>query len=279
MIVSCVSILLALCHLVVALAPEVVPRSTFSQVTNFGSNPTNTKMYLYVPRNLALRPAVIVGIHGCSGSAEAYYQGSHWARFSEIYGFIVIYPSTPYLEWSCWDVSSSKALTRGGGGNTDSIANMVKFVAGEYSADMSRIFVTGVSSGAMMTNVLVNAYPDLFDAGIAYAGVPAGCYYSASNIEAEWNTTCAQGQSTTSGEHWAAIARAMSAGYTGTRPRMQVYHGDRDEILAPQNYHETIKQYAALFGYSTTPAQTLPNTPQSPYTKYVFGRNLQASLC
>lgn len=272
------SLLLAVCHLAISLAAELVPRATFSQVTNFGSNPTNTRMYLYVPRNLASNPAIVVGLHWCTGSAQAYYQGSNWARLSETYGFIVIYPSTPYLDSNCWDVASKKALTRGGGGNTDSIANMVKHVTREYSADASRVFVTGTSSGAMMTNVMVNVYPDLFAAGIAYAGVPAGCFYSAANIEAQWNSTCAQGRSIATGEQWAAIARAMSPGYTGPRPRMQVYHGDRDDVLYPQNYHETMKQYAALFGYSATPSQTLPNTPRSPYTKYVFGPNLQVSV-
>lgn len=133
------------------LAAEVVPRATFSQVTNYGTNPTNTRMFLWVPQNLAAKPAIVVGLHWCTGSAQAYYQGSNWARFSETYGFIVIYPSTPYLDSNCWDVASQKALRRGGGGNSDSIANMVKFVIEQYGADASRVFVTGISSGAMMT--------------------------------------------------------------------------------------------------------------------------------
>lgn len=121
-------------------------------------------------------------------------------------------------------------------------------------------------------------YPDLFAAGIAYAGVPAGCFYSQANIEAGWNSTCANGQSISTPEHWAAVARAMAPGYTGPRPRMQIYHGDQDAVLFPQNYHETIKQWAGVFGYSTTPRQTLPSTPRSPYTKYVFGTNLEGFL-
>lgn len=118
-------------------------------------------------------------------------------------------------------------------------------------------------------------YPDLFQAGIAYAGVPAGCFHSAANIEAGWNSTCANGQSITTPAHWASIARDMAPGYTGPRPRMQIYHGDQDNVLFPQNYHETIKQWAGIFGYSTSPQQTNPNTPRSPYTKYTFGPNLQ----
>ncbi|KAH6672120.1 acetylxylan esterase [Verticillium dahliae] len=218
---------LAFCQL--CLAAEIVPRATFSEVTGFGANPTNTKMYLWVPNNLAPNPAIVVGIHWCSGNAQAYYQGSNWARLSETYGYIVIYPSTAYTASNCWDVSSQKTLTRGAGGNSDSIANMVKYVTAQYGADASRVFVTGISSGAMMT-------------------------------------------------HWAAIARAMAPGYTGRRPRMQVYHGDQDAVVFPQNYYETVKQWAGIFGYSTTPQQTISNFPRSPYNKYVFGPNLEGIL-
>lgn len=38
----------------------------FSQVTgNWGSNPTNTGFYIYVPKNLASKPGIIVAIHYC----------------------------------------------------------------------------------------------------------------------------------------------------------------------------------------------------------------------
>jgi acetylxylan esterase len=108
-------------------------------------------MWLYVPKTLAPKPAVVVGIHWCSGSAQAYYQGTRWAYYAETYGFIVIYPQTPYTRDNCWDVASKMTLTHNGGGASNSIANMAKFAIKEYSADTSRIFVTGTSSGAMMT--------------------------------------------------------------------------------------------------------------------------------
>lgn len=134
-----------------AFGAEVVPRATFTEVTSYGPNPTNTRMWLYVPRNLAPNPAIVVGIHWCSGSAQAYYQGTQWARYSETYGYIVIYPQTPYTSSNCWDVASKMTLTHNGGGSSTSIANMVSFVTQQYSADKSKVYVTGTSSGAMMT--------------------------------------------------------------------------------------------------------------------------------
>ncbi|TDZ38052.1 putative acetylxylan esterase A [Colletotrichum spinosum] len=261
-----------------ALGAEVVPRATFTEVTDYGSNPTGTRMWLYVPNNLAAKPAVVVGIHWCSGSAQAYYQGSQWARYAETYGYIVVYPQTPYTRDNCWDVASKMTLTHNGGGASNSIANMVKFVIAQYGADAGRVYATGISSGAMMTNVLAATYPDIFAAGIAYAGVPAGCFMSADDIPDFWNSTCSTGESVWTQQQWANVVYNMYPGYTGPRPKMQIYHGSADEALNVQNYYETIKQWTGVFGYPTEPVSTTPNFPRSPYTKYVFGDKLQTFL-
>ncbi|EXM18267.1 hypothetical protein FOTG_13687 [Fusarium oxysporum f. sp. vasinfectum 25433] len=268
--------LLTLCYR--ALGAEVVPRSTFTEVTDYGDNPTGTRMWLYVPKTLAPKPAVVVGIHWCTGSAQAYYQGTRWAFYAETYGYIVIYPQTPYTQDKCWDVASKMTLTHDGGGASNSIANMAKFVIKEYSADSSRVFVTGTSSGAMMTNVMAAAYPDIFAAGIAYAGVPAGCFRSEDDIPDYWNSTCATGQSIYTQGQWANVVKNMYPGYNGPRPKMQIYHGSVDEVLNVQNYYETIKQWTGVFGYSAEPKSTTANVPRSPYTRYVFGDKLQTFL-
>lgn len=45
---------------------KLKPRAgSLEQVTNFGDNPTNVGMYIYVPNNLAPKPAIIVAIHYC----------------------------------------------------------------------------------------------------------------------------------------------------------------------------------------------------------------------
>lgn len=120
------------------------------QVNDFGSNPSGVRMFIYVPDNLVPNPAVIVAVHYCTGTAQAYYQGSQYATLAEQHGFIVIYPESPY-EGGCWDVSSDASLQHEGGGDSQGIAQMVTYTLGEYGADASRVFVTGTSSGAMMT--------------------------------------------------------------------------------------------------------------------------------
>jgi acetylxylan esterase len=116
----------------------------------------------------------------------------------------------------------------------------------------------------------------VFAAGIAYAGVPATCFYTGT-VDG-WNNTCSQGQLNLSQEYWAGKAKGSYPGYTGPRPRMRIHHGTADTTLYPQNYYETIKQWTGVFGYSTTAVATYPNDPASPYTRYVFGPNVEGVL-
>jgi acetylxylan esterase len=95
-----------------------------------------------------------------TGTAQAYYSGTPYAQYAETYGFIVIYPESPY-SGTCWDVSSQSTLTHNGGGNSNSIANMVDWTINQYNADASRVYVTGTSSGAMMTVRLYHKTPPL----------------------------------------------------------------------------------------------------------------------
>ncbi|KAF5671256.1 acetylxylan esterase [Fusarium heterosporum] len=260
------------------LGAEVVPRSTLKEVTGYGNNPTGTRMFLYVPKNLKANPAVVVGLHYCTGTAQAFYQSNQWASNAEKYGFIVIYPQTPYTPGNCWDVSSKMTLTHEGGGCSTSIANMVKFVLKNYSGDAKRVFVTGDSSGAMMTSVMAATYPDVFAAAIVYAGVPAGCFVSSANQPAAWNSTCSQGKSIYTQNQWANVVKNMYPGYTGSRPKIQVYHGTADPTLNVQNYYESIKQWSGIFGYSSTPKSTTANFPRSPFKREIFGDKLQGFL-
>lgn len=253
-------------------AAEIVKRATLTRVNNFGSNPSGVRMYIYVPDNLQAKPPILTAIHYCTGTANAFYTGTPYARLADQYGFIVIYPESPN-DGGCWDVSSRATLTRGGGANSNSIANMVTYTLSQYNADPERVFVAGTSSGAMMTNVMAATYPDLFKAASAYAGVAAGCFYT--GTVAGWNSSCANGQSIASQDAWAKTARDMYPGYTGSRPKMMIYHGSADSTIYPPNFNETLKQWSGVFGYTYgQPQQTLPNTPAAPYTKYVYGPNL-----
>jgi acetylxylan esterase len=130
--------------------------------------------YIYVPDTLAANPPILVNPHACHGSAQAAYTGSQYATLASTYGFIfiVIYPDSPNTVDKCWDVSSSETLSHNGGGDSLGIVSMVKMTLAKYNGNANCVFVTGTSSGAMMTNVLVSAYPDVFAAGSVSLALP-----------------------------------------------------------------------------------------------------------
>ncbi|KAI0392226.1 PHB depolymerase family esterase [Xylariaceae sp. FL0594] len=249
--------------------------ASLQPVSNFGSNPSGTKMYIYVPDSVKPNPAIVVAIHYCTGTAQAYFNGTPYAKLADKYGYIAIFPESPY-SGTCWDVSSKAALTHEGGADSNSIANMVKYTLDKYKGDKSRVFVVGSSSGAMMTNVLAATYPEVFAAAVAYSGVPATCFYTGT-VDG-WNSTCAQGKLNLSQDYWASKAREAYPGYNGPRPRMRIHHGTADTTVYPQNYYESIKQWTGIFGYPTTASKTIPNNPASPYTRYIFGPNVEGVL-
>ena len=105
-----------------------------------------------------------------------------------------------------------------------------------------------------------------------YSGVPAGCFYT--GTVNGWNSQCAQGQVIRTQEEWAEEVRGMYPGYSGTYPRMLIYHGSTDDTLRAQNYDETIKQWTGVWGYDAEPDETVPNDPASPFTWEVYGENV-----
>lgn len=245
---------------------EAVPTATLTEVTDFGTNPSNLQMYLYVPGNVTAHPAVVVAVHYCTGSGPAMYNGTEWARLADTYGFVVVYPSVTRSS-KCFDVSSPQALKRGGGSDPVGIKSMIDWTVRTYSADTARIYATGISSGAMMTNVLLGDYPDVFAAGAAFSGVPFGCF--ATTDGSEWNSACSGGTVTHTPQQWGDLVRAAYPGYTGTRPRMQVWHGTADDVLRYPNFGEEIKQWTNVLGVSQTPAAT--DTPVSGWTRTRYG--------
>ncbi|UBU11027.1 extracellular catalytic domain type 1 short-chain-length polyhydroxyalkanoate depolymerase [Nonomuraea gerenzanensis] len=237
-----------------------------TEVTGFGTNPTNLRMHLYVPDGVGTRPAVLVAVHYCTGSGPAFHSGTEFASLADRHKFIVVYPSAT-RSGACFDVSSPQSLTHNGGSDPVGIVSMVRYVQQRYNADPERTYVTGASSGGMMTNVLIGAYPDVFKAGASFSGVPFGCF--ATTDGSSWNSTCANGQLIKTAQQWGDQVRAAYPGYSGPRPRMQIWHGTEDATLRYPNFQEQIKQWTNVHGLSQTPSLT--DQPRSGWTRTRYG--------
>jgi poly(hydroxyalkanoate) depolymerase family esterase len=250
------------------LVGQAAPASAASlvEVTNFGTNPSGLRMHLYVPDGAPANPAILVAVHYCTGTGPAFFSGTEFARLADQYKFIVIYPSAT-RSGQCFDVYTNEALHRGGGSDPVGIKSMVDWTVQNRGGDRNRVYVTGASSGAMMTNVLLGDYPDVFKAGAAFMGVPATCF--ATTPPNTWNSDCANGSVVKTAQQWGDAARAMDPGYSGARPRMQLWHGTADATLRYPNFGEEVKQWTNVLGVSQSPTQT--DTPQSGWTRTRYG--------
>ncbi|MDG4818745.1 PHB depolymerase family esterase [Micromonospora sp. WMMD956] len=240
--------------------------ATLTQVTNFGTNPTNLQMHLYVPDRVAARPPLLLALHYCTGSGPALHTGYQLSSLADRYGYIVIYPSVTRSS-KCWDVSSPQALRRDGGSDPVGLKSMIDYVRARYPVDANRIGVLGFSSGAMMTNVMAGLYPDVFHAGVSSSGVPFGCF--ATTNGSEWNSECSGGRIVKTPQQWGDLVRNAYPGYTGRRPRMQIWHGTTDTTLSYVNFGEQIKQWTNVLGVSQTPVST--DYPQTSATRTRYG--------
>jgi acetylxylan esterase len=217
--------------------------------------PSDVSMYVYVPTKVATNPPILTLIHYCGGSAQAVFsqaQGGGLITAADQYGFILVVPSNGDASGAngrCWDVTSSKAQTRDGKGDPHAIIQMVKYAISQYHANADRIYSTGDSSGAMMTELLLALYPDIYKAGSAFAGVPAGC----SNAF-DGSGQCGRGAQTA--QQWGDRVRAMDPGYSGHRPRVQLFHGDADTTIVYKNLGEAIKEWTNVLGLPTDPTST-----------------------
>ena len=174
------------------------------QVTSFGANPTNVGMFVYKPAQLASPTPLIVAMHFCTGTAQIFFSGTQFADLADTHGFVVVYPNAPD-SGGCWDVHTNATLTHDAGGDSLGIASMVRYAIASYGVDPRLVFMTGSSSGAMMTNVLAGAYPDLFQAGVAFSGVPYSCF-SGPTL---WNSACADGDIIMTPQQWVSVSTRL----------------------------------------------------------------------
>ncbi len=223
--------------------------------------PGYISMYEYVPTKLASPAPVVVAAHYCGGSASAMFGFTGMPAIeaaADKYGFIIVFPQTANSATSakCWEVGSKASLTHDGGGDTQAIAQMVKYEVSKRGADASRAYMMGASSGAMLTEAMLAVYPDVFKAGAEFSGVPAGCWSAGWSAASNWGGTCANGSDSMSAQAWGDLARGMYPGYTGYRPRIQLWHGTNDTTINKNNQTEAIKQWTNVLGVSTAPTSS-----------------------
>jgi acetylxylan esterase len=244
--------------LTAALGALIAPsaRAALPQVNNWQGGltglPSDVKMYIYVPTKVAANPPIVALIHYCGGTADNVFgQASGISKAADQYGFIMVMPSSG----RCWDIVSAKTRTRDGGGDSHAIKQMIKYAIEQYKGNADRVYSTGDSSGAMMTELLLALYPDIFKGGSTFAGMPAGCGNTTTS-PGSYDGSCAGGSVSHTAADWGDIVRKMYPGYSGHRPRIQLFHGDNDTTIRYANHTEAIKEWTNVLGLATDPTSS-----------------------
>ncbi|MEU3186059.1 PHB depolymerase family esterase [Streptomyces sp. NPDC006923] len=248
---STAGLLLALLiALIGAGGPGFVPpaqAATLTEVTGFGTNPGNLRMFRYVPDGLPAGRPLVVALHGCTQSAAAYDSETGWTTWADRWGFALLLPqqqSGNNLN-SCFNWFESADIGRGSG-EALSVKQMTDRMKADLGSDPARVYATGLSAGAAMTNVMLAAYPDVFSAGAPVAGLPYGC---ATGVVAAFG--CMNPGTNMTPAAWAAKVRAAYPGYGGPWPAVSVWQGSSDTTVAPANMTETVEQWTAVHGTDT----------------------------
>lgn len=209
------------------------------EIEDFGPNPGNLRMLVHAPETLAKRPALVVVLHGCTQTAQAFDAGSGWSALADHHGFALLYPEQKSANNAntCFSWFDPAHTTRGKG-EAGSIRNMIERMAVDLNIDRDRIFVTGLSAGGAMANVMLAAYPEVFAAGAVIAGLPYG---SARNVHEAFRSMFSG--ASRSAHDWGALVREASP-HGGPWPRVSIWHGEADATVVPSNAQEIVKQWS-----------------------------------
>ncbi|WP_344492917.1 cellulose binding domain-containing protein, partial [Nonomuraea monospora] len=122
----------------------------------------------------------------------------------------------------------------------------------------------GSSSGGMMTQHLLALHPDVFKAGASFMGVPFNCFAGASDYP-PGSSRCTGGSMDRTPQQWGDAVRQAYPGYSGPRPRVQLWHGTGDTLVPYSLLRESIEQWTDVFGLSQPPTAT--DTPQAGWNR------------
>ncbi len=143
-----------------------------NHVQDFGKNPGHLNMYQYIPDDLNLQrpcPMVLI-LHGSGQTAHSLSRASGFNKLADSLGFIAVYPDQPFYNNLLTSFSFYiPGKMKKNQGETASIRNMIFYMQETYNIDSEKVFITGMSAGGAMANVMLNAYPEMFAAGALFA--------------------------------------------------------------------------------------------------------------
>jgi poly(hydroxyalkanoate) depolymerase family esterase len=218
------------------------------EVTGFGDNPGNLRMFAFVPEQLQKPRALVVVLHGCGQTAASYDLGAGWSTLARHYGFALVMPEQQRANNgnTCFNWFNPEDTARDSG-EASSIREMIAHMVQAHRIDPRRIFITGLSAGGGMTSVMLATYPEVFSGGAIIAGLPYGI---ASNLREALDGMFHSPQRPDR-ELGDFVRRASN--HRGPWPKVSVWHGSADRTVNPGNANEIVKQWLDLHDLPAVP--------------------------
>jgi len=217
-------------------------------IEDFGSNPAHLSMQVYLPDGLADGAPLVFVAHGCFQNVQQVVEHAGWVELADRHGFALLFPGTskdnePF--GGCFRTWQPEHQQRGAG-EPQTIANMVQWIVSKRNLDPQRVFITGMSSGGLMTAVMLATYPDLFAAGAIQSAYPYLCANTFDDLK-----TCSLAQKNLDAGSWGKLVIDAFPDYTGKRPRVAIWHGTADQLLLPINLELQLQQWSTVLGIDT----------------------------
>jgi poly(3-hydroxybutyrate) depolymerase len=232
---------------------------------------------VYVPKGHSRwnwrRAPLIVLLHGCRQTPEVVAAATRIDALADDLGCLVLLPRQKERAnpWGCWNWFEFN--TARGWGETAIVAAQIRAVRRRYRIDKRRVFVAGPSSGGGLAAVLGVRRPDLVAGVFVHSGIACG---AASSPLAALGVL-KNGADRDVGRIGAAARSATAAGNLPV-PLVTI-QGGRDDVVAPVNAAQLVRQYLALNGHPAAQAgdgAELP-PPDSSVPTTADGRSVVAS--
>jgi poly(hydroxyalkanoate) depolymerase family esterase len=197
---------------------------------------------------------LLVLLHGCRQNAEEFAAATRMNALAEREGFAVLYPqqSPRANPLRCWNWFLPLTLRL----EAQSIARLIVRISREQEIDRQRIYVAGMSAGAVMARTLTVRHARLFAASATHSGLMYGAA-----VTAMQGMTAMHSGSSLDPKLTAAAAVAVM----GLRPYLvplMAIHGSADSVVSPRNSQQLVEQFLAMDALINRRAKPLNPSPE-----------------